>query len=280
MREPKWGALERTIKRLLKERGLSMKALENQHVAAAGTTRKLWNEGVPRGTLEKIARALEVDPDDIAFKVTDPVDPMNFYPAIGLKADPPAKLPDNGCYQDWSEDGDDQAIEYLWAEAEGSWIKAEVLPKKERWDEEDPTKEECDKEDRRFLRVSFSNAVGTYASNLAIHPQGMRAVAADDKRYIVFQARLADTDLGRREGETQEVRHRNRRTCSRREAPTVGIQAEVRSSHTGKYHREGSGMATIPRGFESRLWDVAESGHGPVTQRGDGRLQRDYEHSV
>lgn len=195
MGEPKWGAPERTIKRLLKERGLSMTALEKQHVAAANTTRKLWKEGVPRGTWETIARALEVDPDGIGFKVTDSVDPMDFYPAIGLLAAPPIELPDNGCYQDWSEEGDDQAIEYLWAEAEGSWIKAEVLPKKDKSDEEDPKKKERDEEDRRFLRVSFSNAVRTYASNLAIHPLGMRAVAADDKRHMVFQARLADTDL-------------------------------------------------------------------------------------
>ena len=179
-----WRAPKGTVKRLREAKGLTMKELAKRSVTE-NTVRRLWGRGVSRGSLEKVSKALGVEPDDLAVAVRHSIDPESFYPAVGLHAAPPVNLPDNGCYQDWSEDGNDQAIEYLWAEAEGSWIKAEVFPKKD----------ECDEEEVRFLRVSFSNALGTYPSNVGIHPKGMHAVAAADKRYLVFRARLADIDL-------------------------------------------------------------------------------------
>ena len=178
-----WRAPERTVRRLMDEKGLKMNELAALSVSE-NTIRKLWGIGVSRDSLEQIAKALDVDPDDIAIAVTGSVDPTAFYPALFLYAAPPINLPDNGCYQDWSEDGYDQAIEYLWAEAQGSSIRAEILPRKD----------ERRKGETLFLRISFENAEKTFPSNVAVHPKGMRAVAAGDRRYLVFRARLPFTD--------------------------------------------------------------------------------------
>jgi hypothetical protein len=149
------------------------------------TILNLENPGVTRPTLEAIAAALDVPPDTIAVLVTLPGDMQRFYPLVALRAAAPASLPDGGRYQDWAQDGDDQAVAYLWAEAVGSSIHAEVLPPKEK------KKREKGNEAPRFLRVSFKNVKDSYPGNVAIHPQGMRAVAAAEKRSLVFQARLA-----------------------------------------------------------------------------------------
>lgn len=208
MGKTRWRVPERIFKRLLAERGLSMKVLEKRHVAAANTIRKLWGEGVPRGTLEKIMGALEVDPDDYAVEVTELVDAMSFYPAVGLHAASPVSLPNNGCYQDWSEDGYDQAIEYLWAEAKGSRIKAEILPKKDKRQEGETV----------FLRISFENVEKTFPSNVAIHPKGMRAVAAADRRYLVFRARLPHIDMNPEDSDEKSW------------PPPIGIAVRVRDA--------------------------------------------------
>jgi transcriptional regulator with XRE-family HTH domain len=203
----KWRVPERTVIRLRDEKGLSMKELAKLSVSE-NTIRKLWGVGASRESLDKIAKALGVNPDDIAVAVTDSVDVTSFYPAVGLRAAPPVNLPDDGCYQDWSEDGYDQVIEYLWAEAKGSSIKAEILPKKDK------------RQDREtvFLRISFENAEKTFPSNVAIHPKGMRAVAAADKRYLVFRARLPPID--KESGDSDK----------RSTLPPVGIAVRVRDA--------------------------------------------------
>jgi hypothetical protein len=180
-----WRIPREIVFRLLRENGMQLKNLAMTSYISENTIRRLWGVGVSRDSLERITKALGIDPDEYAVAAKPLIAPESFYPAIGLYASKPVDLPKDGCFQDWSEEENDQSLEYLWAETDGSWIKAQTLP----------TRDDCEEGERRFLRLSFFNAPGAYPVNAAIHPKGMRAVVAEKKQYLIFRARLAAVDL-------------------------------------------------------------------------------------
>ena len=179
-----WRAPAGTIDRLLKDKGWTRERMAELSGVSEKTIYNLEKHGVSRATLVKIATTFGLPPESMAVQVTEAGEMERFYPLVGLQAEPPVVLSDSEPYQDWTQHGDDQVIEYLWAEAIGSTIQAEVLPK-----QEEMTSDEC-----RFLRVSFKNVKDSYPGNVAIHPRGMRAVVAAEKRLLVFQARLAERE--------------------------------------------------------------------------------------
>jgi transcriptional regulator with XRE-family HTH domain len=177
-----WRAPAGSIDRLLKDKGWTRERLAELSGVSEKTIYNLEKQGVSRAKLVEIATTFGLPPESMAVQVTEAGEMERFYPLVGLKAEPPVALSDSEPYQDWTQDGDDQVIEYLWAEAMGSSIQAEVPPKKEEKSNGVPA----------FFRVSFKNVKGSYPGNVAIHPRGMRAVAAAEKRLLVFQARLAE----------------------------------------------------------------------------------------
>ena len=189
----RWKAPPGTIDRYLDEHGMSLKEFCALVDLTANTIRKLETIGVSWPTLEAIALGMGVRPESLASPASDL---LSFYPMRGLCPDPPVPVPEGGTYQDWGRRGNNQPIAFLWAEANGSSIKAEVLPRREDTESLPATAEEKG-EERSYLRLWFENAGdGEYPSNVGIHPQNLRAVLTEGKRYLCFRARLADESGG------------------------------------------------------------------------------------
>lgn len=177
-----WRANPGTIDRLLSERRWTQDKLAELSGVSEKTIYNLEDRGISRAKLVAIAEVFGMSPDSMAEQVTAATEMERFYSLVGLLPTTPAALADKEPYQDWLQERDEQVIQCLWAEAVGSSIQAEVLPKKAERSENEPV----------FLRVSFENVKDSYPGNVAIQPQGMRAVAAGGKSTLVFEARVVE----------------------------------------------------------------------------------------
>ncbi len=84
-------------------------------------------------------------------------------------------------FQDFRPQGANiQPVQYLWADPGlGNWIRAELKTAGK-------TKKE------NFLRITFHHALNSFGCNLAIRPQGQRAILTEGAKGLTLSARVAD----------------------------------------------------------------------------------------